>query len=633
MSPPAAGATDAAVEVPRRGRQLAAASVVAAVAPIAVAAARGIRRGWLPIGDNAYFEIRARDVVTAHHPLVGTWTSASLSVGKNINNPGPLFFDLLALPAKVGGGAGLGIGVAAVNALCVVAIGGVTWRRGGAMATAAAMAATSGLLWSMGSELLYDPWQPNALLLPFLLLLVLVWAALQGDVWMVPAVVAVASLIVQTHFSYAVLIAVLAVVTVVGVVITARRDRRRLLRVAATSAVVALLSWAQPLVDQFADGGFGNLSNLVGSAGGSAEQVGAGLASRIVASILALPPFWGRPSIAEGVTGALPSPAAAATALLAVGLVLVLGLVAASRRRDGGGRCALALALVLLAAALATASIIPVGVYGLAAHQFRWLWPIAAFTTFALVVTAGRATAVRVGAAPVVALLVVVTVALAGLTMPTYNAATGPTADADAIPTARRLLAQLGPVEGRGPVVMETRNLRFAEPYNIAVMAELQRRGVEFRVADDGMIHQLGRARAVDGSERARLVQRDRDDVLAPPPAGTILVARLVGLTAAQRAERDRLRVEVERYVEEEGLRLNAAGRRVRARGGIADFGPAGTVRRVPEPFVIGDSFVRLVREDLVDLEPGARPTIERYVDLLDRWNRRTVALYLEPLP
>jgi hypothetical protein len=75
---------------------------VLAVLPVVVATVRAAARGWLPVGDNAYFAIRARDVLTEHHPLLGTWTSASVSAGTDFNNPGPLLFDLLAIPAKLG---------------------------------------------------------------------------------------------------------------------------------------------------------------------------------------------------------------------------------------------------------------------------------------------------------------------------------------------------------------------------------------------------------------------------------------------------------------------------------------------------------------------------------------------------
>jgi hypothetical protein len=82
---------------------LAGVSVVAAVAPVVVATVRAVAGGWRAISDNVFFGLRAADVFTEHHPLLGVWTSASVAIGKDVNNPGPLQFDLLALPVLIGG--------------------------------------------------------------------------------------------------------------------------------------------------------------------------------------------------------------------------------------------------------------------------------------------------------------------------------------------------------------------------------------------------------------------------------------------------------------------------------------------------------------------------------------------------
>ena len=49
-----------------------------------------------PTGDDAYFTVRSRDVLTAHHPLLGAWSSGSLDLETPINNLGPIQLDLLA---------------------------------------------------------------------------------------------------------------------------------------------------------------------------------------------------------------------------------------------------------------------------------------------------------------------------------------------------------------------------------------------------------------------------------------------------------------------------------------------------------------------------------------------------------
>ena len=100
------------------GGRLAALVAVAAV-PIVVAAARAVNRGWYPLGDNALYALRARDVLTSNHPLIGTWTSASLASGIDLNHPGPLLFDLLAAPARID--ALRGVPVVEAMAACVLA--------------------------------------------------------------------------------------------------------------------------------------------------------------------------------------------------------------------------------------------------------------------------------------------------------------------------------------------------------------------------------------------------------------------------------------------------------------------------------------------------------------------------------
>ena len=70
--------------------------VALALLPVVVAPVRALARGWVAVGDNGLLLLRAQDVLTADHPLLGTWTSASLGAGESINNPGPLWLDVLA---------------------------------------------------------------------------------------------------------------------------------------------------------------------------------------------------------------------------------------------------------------------------------------------------------------------------------------------------------------------------------------------------------------------------------------------------------------------------------------------------------------------------------------------------------
>jgi hypothetical protein len=194
----------------RSGRAVLAVLLVAVNVPIVVATVRALANGWQPVGDNGILLVRARDVGTSHHPLLGSWTSASLSVGENVNNPGPVYFDLLAPWVRLlGPWVGLAVGVMLVNMASSTLAVVVARRVAGLESMLAVGVVVVGLQFAMGSELLFDVWQPNALLLPFLAFLVVAAALACGDRAMLPWAVGVGSLLVQTHLSYAVLVAVL----------------------------------------------------------------------------------------------------------------------------------------------------------------------------------------------------------------------------------------------------------------------------------------------------------------------------------------------------------------------------------------------------------------------------------------
>ena len=105
---------------PRRS-WLGPALVVLAVTPIVVATIRTLARGWVVAGDNGLLLLRSQDVGTGNHPLLGTWTSASLTAGRQISNPGPLWFDVLSPFYRLAGpSVGFAIGVMVANVAAIV---------------------------------------------------------------------------------------------------------------------------------------------------------------------------------------------------------------------------------------------------------------------------------------------------------------------------------------------------------------------------------------------------------------------------------------------------------------------------------------------------------------------------------
>jgi hypothetical protein len=531
----------------RLGRRL---PELLAVTPLGVAAVRAIQSDWYPIGDNAFFALRARDVLTEHHPLLGTWTSASLTVGTTIHNPGPLLFDGLAGPAKVDPAAGTILAVVALHAAAVVL--GVVWARRvagppGAWAISAAFLA---LEWAMGSEILVEPWQPHSLLLPFLAFLVLAWALAAGHAGALPWAAGLASLILQTHLSYAVIVPALAVVgvgTLVALEVRANGGEAawaHLRRPLLVAVVVFAVAWAQPVVDQVA--GEGNLGKVVTTGAGDGEVAGPRFAGSVLASVGAVPGGWG-PGGFEGLVVDLDAPRAegtppplggltdlgsAAPWVVLAGALAGVAAWAAWRERSRPWVSALAVAAVGLLATFVTVALLPLNeAFGIGAHQIRPVWPVVLFTTAVVVTILLRLLPRSEATVPLLA------VVLALLALPAHNPRTGPSADGYAMPIVRDLVAQMDEIDGSGLVYVDLTRLRFAEPYSTPVLLELQRRGVEF-VADEEPAAQLGPSRVLDADDPVEVEMRivEGGAAMAPEP-GWDRIAYVAGLDDAETAE------------------------------------------------------------------------------------------------
>jgi hypothetical protein len=518
------------------------------VLPIVIAAVRAVATGWFPVGDSGLLAVRAADVGTADHPWLGSWTSASLALGVDVNNPGPLYHDLIApfmwtVGRIAGYGAGVAVGVATVNVLFVLGtlvaahrIGGWRMERWIALVLAA-------LIWAMGSQLLIDIWQPHALLVPFVCLLVLTVGLITGSWRLMPWWILVVSVIVQTHVAYVYVVAALTVVVVaVGIrrlvadaahaetsfgVVLAGVVRTP---IALASVLVAALAWIQPVIEQVAGPGEGNLQRLATSAGGGELTVGAGTAAKIVAALTAVPPFWARwgwedtvPSTAltptaEGprlVVAGLPGAALAVIGLGLLASVLVALVVLLRSPAQRHARAASALSLLCLTVAVVGVSIQTVTLTGLGNHQVRWIFALAVFVHVCILwglaeLAVERHPAIRRGEPVLIAVIVALVVA----SVPFHAHDLGPTADRDAARTLERVFDDLTEFEPGGPVNYDTSNLRVFEPYSGAVLMRLRELGVPFRFGAEGDIRQFGEHRRADGSEVGTLRQYESVEAL-----------------------------------------------------------------------------------------------------------------------
>jgi hypothetical protein len=92
----------------------------------------------------------------------------------------------------------------------------------------------------------------------------------------------------------------------------------------------------------------------------------------------------------------------------------------------------------------------------------------------------------------------------------------------------------------------DTDTLRVFEPYSSAVMMELQARGIEFRVTNDGMVRQLGDRRRASGKELVTMFQLEGIDALRYAGDACVLaVASLLDPVERLAAERSGRALEV----------------------------------------------------------------------------------------
>ena len=519
--------------------------------PIVVAVVRALATGWFPIGDNALLAVRAYDVGTPHHPLLGSWTSASLALGVNVNNPGPLYSDLAApFMWTVGRLAGIGpataLAVGSINAAFALGTLLVANRVGGWRTERWMLLLVAALTWSMGSELLIDIWQPHALLLAFVCLLLLTTGIAAGDLRLLPWWLGVTSLVVQTHVAYVYVAAVLVAGGARGRArcVSPSRRRRAARPSAGRSSLAASSRTAAVVVVGARRSRGSSRSSSSCSARGRATSSGSprtpaavsspwapAPAVKIVAAVTALPPWWARsgwedsvPStpLTQGpdgpqlvVTG-LPGAAIAALSLLVlvgvlVGLVVLLrrpeqrlgphGVGGVDRRARDGGRW----------------SDDP------DRHAHRARQPPGAMDLRAVGVRprehrlGRRRAGPRPPADAAVArsrVLLAVVAVLVVINLPFAAHDLGPTADRAAASTLERTFDDLTDFDPGGAVVYETDNVRVFEPNSAAVMMRLREVGVEFRFEGEVDVRQFGEGRRADGTEVARLRQFERADAL-----------------------------------------------------------------------------------------------------------------------
>lgn len=251
---PATPATqrDATARARRPARRLLLAGAGIALLPLIVSAVAMIVRGHgiHPWGDQALLELDVRDV--GHHfVLTGSYSRFGW------RHPGPLEDYVLALPYRLLGARSVGIYVGALmlNGAAIVGIGYVARRRAGSALVVWSMLVVVLLVRAFGPNAVRNPWTPYATVIPCLLMILLGWSLVEGDVWSLPLAVATGSFLVQSHVEYSALVGVLiggglVVLAARSLAEPGRPEVRKLVNVTLLALGIGVVLWIPPIVQQ-----------------------------------------------------------------------------------------------------------------------------------------------------------------------------------------------------------------------------------------------------------------------------------------------------------------------------------------------------------------------------------------------
>jgi hypothetical protein len=487
----------------------------------AVALVVDVGRSYVPTADYAYTELLTRDV-GRHAVLSGLYSRLDW------NHPGPALFYLLAIPYRLAGGASIGIhlGALLINGAAIAGIAVIARRRGGTPLLLASLVGCGLLVRAVGPDFVSNPWNPDITVLPYGLLVLIVWTMTCGDTWALPVAAGVASFCVQTHVGYAPMAIPLLLLGAGWVAVDAWRTGtvRALARPSALAAAVLVVMWLPPLIDQLANSP-GNLSRILHyfeHPDRAPQSLAVGF--RVVGGAFGLPPEWvagARPPF--GFLGDHLFAHAAPPPVLLVPFLLA-GIVLWRRGASDGVR----LVVILLVALGFGVVSVSRTIGDVAAYRLAWTWVLAMLASVVVGWTAWLLVRDRSGgarasgdrwlvAASMAALLVLagfnsVSAARAGDPQPHWT---------EVMTTLSPPIAAALPARA-GDVIIRWHSApgQFLAP---GVVLDLERKGIPARVDPDPAsrfgAHRVHR----HGPVRAVVTILAADQILAPPPDARVV--------------------------------------------------------------------------------------------------------------
>ncbi|MGI8558365.1 MAG: hypothetical protein ACR2ND_08645, partial [Solirubrobacteraceae bacterium] len=516
------------------GAWFTAAVALLAAVPVFIVLVQALTAGWAPDGDRAVVAARAYDVLSAHPPLVGAFSTTTFLTGVNTYSPGPLLYWLLAVPAHLPGLWALPTTMAVVNGASVVGSVLLARRRGGPVFMVVAAAAIVVMLSSLPTDLPSDIWAPSAPLLPFTLLVIVSWSVACGDAQLLPLAVLLASFTAQCHIAYLLPALLLLAVGVAGLLTSTRlhgwvgetvASAHRVRRSASVALLVAVVCWSFPVLDQILGStgspGHGNLGHLLRAIGARGQTFGFGAATHAIAHTVGLVPWWLRGYLdPEAKTfealGAVSRLAAVSTGVFGIAVVVCVVLGWRRRRLDIVFACAVTAVLIGAVGAL-TVSFPQRNPFSYGYSSWwvgpagMWAWVLLGWSVVALAPSRRRAVVPARAVLPAITATAVVAMPVLGLK--TRWHAIYP----QEYPALRAVMALVrARVPDRGPVLMVGRAFGF----DAAIVYELRRRGLGVGIASS-FADELGTSYAPAGRRFAQTLEVG-DGTGLPQPAQVI---------------------------------------------------------------------------------------------------------------
>jgi hypothetical protein len=413
------------------------------------------------VGDLGAIDVRARDVVHGHPALVGVYSRFGWQ------HPGPFLFYWLApfMVLSSGNPWGAAIGGTLLQAAAVVAVARITWKTNDVLWLLAGMVSMLFALVALGDDGITVPWNPYIAAAWFMTVVWLTWAIVEGRTGLAGWWLVAASIVVQSHVGFVLVVALCGVWVGVRLVIAVRRHEWE--RPSKVGLMLAALMWVPVAIDQLTD--TGNLHSIARWVARSTDPtVGLRPAMGMVAASFRPLPDWlvGRAHV-DAFSGDV-SRASGLILLVALAVAMLVGL----RSSETAVR-----RLSLLAVSLTLASTVAVSRISGGAFPYVMFYVPATAVLLVVAAVVGLGRSRRSLRRPAAVILAVGLVWSSAVLVRNAADRTTPNDlfghDADA------LLAQLPEPEGR--LLLRTTGANFGAVHG-ALVDEYDRRGVDVRV-------------------------------------------------------------------------------------------------------------------------------------------------------